>query len=112
MANDSLRIQCRGLQQSPASETFIRAEAARLTAWYPDLKVWRLTLEPSGPSGSVACVSIEVRGPHSQVIANSAHADQNLALRDVFQAMFRKFERRVQRDRRSRRAPEKERLAA
>ena len=112
MANESLRIQWRGLPQSSVSEAFIRAEAARLTAWYPGLKVWRVTLEPSGPSGSAACVSIEVRGPQSQVIANSAHADRAIALRDAFEAVFRKFERRAQRDRRRGPANEKERLAA
>ena len=112
MANESLRIQWRGVPQSAASEAFIRAEAARLIAWYPGLKVWRVTLEPTGPPGSAACVSIEVRGPQSQVIATSAHADRAIALRDAFEAVFRKFERRVQRDRRRGRAHEMERLAA
>jgi ribosome-associated translation inhibitor RaiA len=112
MANESLRIQWRGLPQSPVLEAVIRAEAARLSAWYPGLKVWGVTLEPSCPSGSAACVSIEVRGPQSQVIANSAQTDRAIALRDAFEAVFRKFERRVRRDRRRGRAHENERLAA
>ena len=112
MANELVRIQWCGLPQSPVSEAFIRAEAERLTAWYPGLKVWRVTLQPSGPYDAAACVSIEVRGPQSQVIANSAHADRVIALREAFEAVFRRFERRVQRDRRKGPAHEKQRLAA
>lgn len=112
MANESLRIRWRGVPRSPALEAFIDAEAARLIAWYPGFKVWSVTLEAFAPAGSPVCVSVEARGPQRQVIANSAHVDRSIALRDAFEAVFRRFERRVQRDRRTGRAHQKERLAA
>jgi hypothetical protein len=109
-----LRIEWRGLAPQAGAEALARHEAARLTAWYPDLRVWRVALqapEPRSPAEQV-CASIEVRGWQRQVILNRAHADANIALQEAFDAVFRKFERRVRVDRRATRPRKKELRAA
>jgi len=111
--DESLRIDWRGLAPQAGAETLARQEAARLAAWYPDLKVWRVALEAPGLrfSPGQVCASIEVRGWQRQVILNRAHADASIALREAFDALFRKFERRARSDRRAAR-PRKTELRA
>jgi len=109
-----LRIEWRGLAPEAAVETLARQEAARLTAWFPDLGVARVAIEAQGlrtPPEQV-CASIEVRGWQRQVILDRAHADAGLALRDAFDALFRKFERRARTDRRATRPRKRELRAA
>jgi len=109
-----LRIEWRGLAPEPGVETLARQEAARLTAWFPDLRVSRVAIEAPGfrASSKQVCASIEVRGWQRQVILNRAHADASIALREAFDALFRKFERRARTDRRATRTRKKELRAA
>lgn len=109
-----LRIEWRGLAREAAAETLARQEAARLTAWFPDLGGSRVAIEAQGlrtPPEQV-CASIEVRGWQRQVILNRAHANASLALREAFDALFRKFERRERTDRRATRPRKRELRAA
>jgi len=112
--DESLRIDWRGLAPHAGAEALARQEVARLAACYPDLKVWRVALEAPGlrPSAEQVCASIEVRGWQRQVILNRAHTDASIALREAFDALFRKFERRAHSDRRATRPRNKELLAA
>ena len=112
--DESFRIDWRGLAPQAGAEALARQEAARLVAWYPDLKIWRVALQASGscPPAEQVCASIEVRGWQRQVILNRAHADASFALREAFDALFRKFDRRVRADRRATRPRNKELRAA
>jgi hypothetical protein len=109
-----IRIDWRGLPPQAGAEAFARQEAARLAASYPELSVWRVALEASapGPASRQVCASVEVRGWQRQVILNRAHADASIALREVFAAIFRKFERRARSDRRAPPRSEKQLRAA
>jgi hypothetical protein len=109
-----LRIEWRGLAPQAGAEALARREAARLTAWYPDLRVLRVGFEAPGARSSAqqVCASIEVRGWQRQVILNRAHADASTALREAFDAIFRKFDRRERSDRRASRPRKKELRAA
>ena len=111
--HESVRIAWRGIAPQAGAEALARQEAARLAAWYPELKVWQVVLEAPGSSlpTEPVCASIEVRGGQRQVIVNRAHADARIALREAFDALFRKFERRARSDRRATR-PRKELRAA
>ena len=110
--DESVRIAWRGIAPQAAAEALARQEAARLAAWYPDLKVWQVVLEAAGSPTEAACASIEVRGWQRQVIVNRAHADARVALKEAFDALFRKFERRARPDRRATRPRNKELRAA
>jgi len=112
--DEPLRIDWRGLAPQAGAEALARQEAARLAAWYPDLSVWRVALDAQGSRSPAeqACASIEVRGWQRQVILNRAHADASIALREAFDALFRKFERRARTDRRATRPRKKELRAA
>ena len=114
-AQESLRIEWRGLVQSPGVEAFIRRQALRLAMIYPGLRVWRVTLEPSDrsrwPAGRV-CASVEVRGDERQVILSREHEDAVAAAREAFDALFRQFDRRGRADRRASPARGKELRAA
>ena len=112
--DESVRIDWRGLAPQAGTEALVRQEAARLAAWYPDLTVRQVLLEASGsclPTEPV-CASIEVRGWQRQVIVNRAHTDPRIALKEAFDALFRKFERRARPDRRATRPRNKELRAA
>ena len=110
-----LRIEWRGLAQSPGVEAFIRQQAVRLAMIDPGLHVWRVTLEASDrsrwPAGPV-CASVEARGHERQVILNREREDSVAAAREAFDALFRKFDRRGRADRRASPAREKKLRAA
>ena len=110
--DESFRIGWRGLAPPAGAEALARQEAARLAAWYPDLKVWQVVLEAADSPPAHVCASIEVRGWQRQVIVNRAHADGRVALKEGFDALFRKFERRACPDRRATRPRSKELRAA
>jgi hypothetical protein len=103
---EALPIEWRGVERVGAVEALIRRESARLAAWSGSPKVWKVTIDagPQRPAPDVVCVRVEVRAPERQVIVNRAHADARVAVRDAFDDVFRKFERRVLRDRRGSRA--------
>ena len=110
-----LRIEWRGLAQSPGVEALIRQQALRLAMTCPGLRVWRVMLEAPDrsrwPEGLV-CASVEVRGDQRQVILNREHEDAVAAAREAFDALFRKFDRRGRADRRASSARGKELRAA
>jgi len=113
--SEFLRIEWRGLAPQAGAEALARHEAARLTAWYPDLRVWRVALEAPDRlrwPAALGCASIEVRSSQRQVILNRAHADVGVALREAFDAIFHKFDRRERSDRRVSRPRGKKLLAA
>ena len=97
-------VEWRGLPRLAALDALARRESARLGTWSSNLHVRKVRIEARDrslfPQGGV-CVGIEARGPERQVIVNRAHEDAGMALRDAFGAVFRSFDRRMNRDRRA-----------
>lgn len=96
-------------------EPLVRQEAARVHAFYPGLKIWRVDIE-SIPSSALApasvCVTVEARASERQVIVSRDHADAAIAVRGVFDTLLRRYERRQGVDRRRGEAREKTQLRA
>ena len=100
---DPFPIRWRGGKRLMPAEALVRQEAARLFVFYPGLKVWRVDFE-SIPGSALAAasvgVTVEARARERQVIVNQQHGDPGIAVRRAFDALFRRFERRVAGDRR------------
>jgi len=99
-------VEWHGVAPSARLEALIQREALRLSVWYAGrLKIWKIAIEPPGgprPRRSRTCARIEVRGPELQFIVNRAHEDTATALHHAFHEVFRKFDRRIARERRRR----------
>ena len=96
-------IRWRSVKRLPSVETLIRQEAMQLLGFYPGLKVWRVDFESiagSVPGEASVCVTVEARARERQVIVNREHAEAGAAVRGAFDALFRRFERRREGDRR------------
>ncbi len=91
-----VQITVRDLPHPEALEVRIRDKAAKLEEFHPRITSCRVTVEELHKhhhQGRHFQVSVDVRVPGKDVIANRAHAeDVNVALRDAFDAAKRQLE--------------------
>lgn len=91
-----LQITVRDVPHSPALDTHIREKAAKLEEFHPRITSCRVTVEELHKhrhQGRDFQVSVDVRVPGREVIANRAHdEDVYVALRDAFDAARRQLE--------------------
>jgi len=98
-----LQITVRDFPQSEALEARIREKAAKLEEFHPRITSCRVTVEElrkHHQQGRHFQVSLDVRVPGREIVANRAHhEDAYVALRDAFDAAKRQLEEiaRVQR---------------
>lgn len=91
-----LQITVRDLPHSAALEARIREKAAKLEEFHPRITSCRVTVEELRKhhhQGRHFQVSVDVRVPGREVVANRAHdEDAYVALRDAFEAARRQLE--------------------
>lgn len=91
-----LQITVRDFPQSEALEARIRDKAAKLEEFYPRITSCRVTVEElrkHHQQGRHFQVSLDVRVPGKEIIANRMHhEDPYVALREAFDAAKRQLE--------------------
>ncbi len=96
-----LQITVRHMAHSPALETRIREQAAKLEEFHPHLVSCRVTVEELSrhpQQGRQFKVRIDARVPGHEFVANrDHHEDVYVALRDAFAALTRQLEEEAQR---------------
>lgn len=105
---NSLQITFRGMEQSDAVESRIRAKMAGLERFARDITSCRVTVEAPHQhhhKGGLYCVRIDLRLPSGEIVVNRenhqdhAHEDVYVAIRDAFDAAGRQLEDYVRRQR-------------
>jgi len=91
-----LQITVRDFPQSEALEARIRDKAAKLAEFHPRITSCRVTVEElrkHHQQGRHFQVSLDVRVPGKEIVANRAHhEDAYVVLRDAFDAAKRQLE--------------------
>jgi ribosomal subunit interface protein len=94
-----LQITVRDMPHSDALDARIRDKASKLEGFYPDITSCRVTIEElrkHHQQGRHFQVSIDVRVPGRELVANRAHhEDVYVALRDAFDAVRRQLEEEI-----------------
>jgi ribosomal subunit interface protein len=99
-----LHIQFRDLMPLPSLEGEIRARAAKLEQFLPEMMSCHVTVEAEGNrhhQGHRYVVRVDVHVPGDELVTGEHHAQQNieLAMHGAFDAMTRKLEDYVRRRR-------------
>lgn len=98
----------RGMGRSQAMEDRVQARIDKLVRWFPDLLSCRVAIEADHHhhhKGNLYRVRIDVAVPGSELAVgreppqHQAHADAYVAIRDAFDAITRRLEDRVRRQR-------------